>query len=136
MTKHFRSVTVYLASRDFTVMGHAFQHKHENNTAFFATMSLTKVVHKSLLQCYPLAKSNSIARSVMAAKGLSASRSFQARIHANVIVVPSANSEQFERFCELNKTCCPLLYRSRPGDTTAEPLVRDSDIRYVKYFGY
>ncbi|KAJ7374319.1 hypothetical protein OS493_007407 [Desmophyllum pertusum] len=51
------------------------------------------------------------------------------RIQANVVVVPTANSEQFQRFCELNKGSCLLLYRSKPGDTTAGNLTRDTDIR-------
>ena len=48
-------------------------------------------------------------------------------------MVPSANSEQFERFCELNKGTCPLLYRSKPGDVRAASLAIDTDIRYVEY---
>jgi len=44
-------------------------------------------------------------------------------------VVPAANSEQFERFCELNKGTCPLLYHSKPGEVTAASLAIDTDIR-------
>lgn len=65
----------------------------------------------------------------MAAKALSAAASFQGRIHAHVIVVPSTNADQYEKFCKLNKSCSPLLQRSTPGDTAVKPLIRDSDIR-------
>ena len=77
-----------------------------------------------------LCKVKNMASSVMAAKALSAAASFQGRIHAHVIVVPSTNADQYEKFCKLNKSCSPLLQRSTPGDTAVEPLIRDSDIRY------
>lgn len=66
----------------------------------------------------------------MAVKGLNTAASFRGRLYVNVIVVPSTNADQFEKFCKLNKSCCPLLQRSAPGDTTTKRLVRDSDIRY------
>ena len=58
------------------------------------------------------------------------SRSSQDYLQASVVVVPSTKSEQLERFCEFNKGPCPVLYRSKTGDTTAGNLARDiSDIR-------
>lgn len=86
---------------------------------------------KLVLFPIPLANRNKIASTVMAALHCTTSRS--GRIQANLVVVPSANSDQFERFCELNKGTCPLLYRSGPGDVTAASLAIDTDIRYVKY---
>ena len=71
-----------------------------------------------------------MASRIMAIKGLNTAASFRGRLYVNVIVVPSTNADQFEKFCKLNKSCCPLLQRSAPGDTTTKPLVRDSDIRY------
>lgn len=71
-----------------------------------------------------------MASRIMAVKGLNAAASFQGQLYVNVIVVPSTNADQFEKFCKLNKSCCPKLQRSAPGDTTTKPLVRDSDIRY------
>lgn len=79
----------------------------------------------------PLANRNKITSTGMAALHCTTSRS--GRIQTNLVVVPSANSDQFERFCELNKGTCPLLYRSGPGDVTAASLAIDTDIRYVKY---
>lgn len=70
----------------------------------------------------------------MAVKGLNVAASFRGRLYVNVIVVPSTNADQFEKFCKLNKSCCPLLQRSAPGDTTTKPLVRDSDIRTLLPF--
>ena len=58
-------------------------------------------------------------------------RNMSAYIQASVVAVPSSNSEQLERFCELNKETCPLLYLSETGDTTAGNLARGSDIRYA-----
>ena len=72
----------------------------------------------------------------MAVKGLNTAASFRGRLYVNVIVVPSTNADQFEKFCKLNKSCCPLLQRSAPGDTTTKPLVRDSDIRYGQMLFY
>ena len=59
------------------------------------------------------------------------SQGAQGYVQANVVAVPSSNSEQLERFCEFNKETCPLLYRSETGDTTAGNLARGSDIRYA-----
>lgn len=112
-------------------MGHAMwrlkklQSTYALNTA--NGISWTKLV----LFRIPLAKRNKIASNGMAELHCTTSRS--GRIQANLVVVPSANSDQFERFCELNKGTCPLLYRSGPGDVTAASLAIDTDIRYVKY---
>ncbi|KAL9953654.1 hypothetical protein ACROYT_G041105 [Oculina patagonica] len=92
-------------------------------------MRLTKVVLYSVIQRFTLAKANKIASTAMAAKHLNTSRSCESRLHANVLMLPSAYSEHFERFCELNKGTCPLLYRSKPGETTAASLAGDADIR-------
>ena len=78
------------------------------------------------------AKRNKIASTAMAALHLNGPQSCRGRIQANLVVVPAANSKQFERFCELNKGACPLLYRSKPGDITAASLAIDTDIRYVE----
>ena len=78
------------------------------------------------------AKLNTIASTAMAALRLNGPRSGRGRIQANLVVVPAANSEQFERFCELNKGACPLLYHSKAGDITATSLAIDTDIRYVE----
>lgn len=75
-------------------------------------------------------KIKNMASRIMAVKGLNAAASFRGQLYVNVIVVPSTNADQFEKFCKLNKSCCPKLQRSAPGDTTTKPLVRDSDIRY------
>mgnify|MGYP002260022697 CR=1 FL=1 len=45
----------------------------------------------------------------------------------SVVVVPSAASQQFRIFCELNKAIFPLFYQSEIGEGTAG---RESDIRY------
>ena len=86
----------------------------------------------SAIQRLPLAKRNKIASTAMAALHLNTSRSYRARFQANLVVVPAANSKQFERFCELNKGTCPLLCHSKPGDVTAASLAIDTDIRYVE----
>lgn len=78
------------------------------------------------------AKRNKIANTAMTALHLNGPRSCRGRIQANLVVVPAANSKQFERFCELNKGACPLLYHSKPGDITAASLAINSDIRYVE----
>ena len=78
------------------------------------------------------AKRNKIANTAMTALHLNGPRSCRGRIQANLVVVPAANSKEFERFCELNKGACPLLYHSKPGDITAASLAIDSDIRYVE----
>jgi len=86
----------------------------------------------SVIQRLPVAKRNKIASTAMAALHLNESRPCRGRIQANLVVVPAANSEQFEKFCELNKGTCPLLYHSKPGDVTAARLAIDTDIRYVE----
>jgi len=80
----------------------------------------------------PSLKRNKIVSTAMAALHLNASRPCQGRIQTNLVVVPAANSKQFEKFCELNKRTCPLLYHSKPGDVTAANLAIDTDIRYVE----
>lgn len=95
-------------------------------------MRLTKLVLYSVIQRLTLAKGNKIGCTAMAAQHLNTSRSCESRLQANVVMLPSAYSEQFERFCELNKGTCPLLYRSKPGDTKAASLAGNADIRYVK----
>ena len=78
------------------------------------------------------AKRNKIASIAMTALHLNAQRSCRGRIQANLVVVPAANSKQFEGFCDLNKRACPLLYHSKPGDITAASLSIDTDIRYCE----
>lgn len=98
-------------------------------------MKLSKLLLYSVIQRLTLAKGHKIANTAMAAQHLNTSRSSsQSRVQANAVMLPSAYSEQLERFCEFNKGICPLIYRSKPGDTTAESVAGDSDIRYVKYF--
>ena len=53
-----------------------------------------------------------------------------AALYFSVVVVPSINGDKLERFCDLNKGICPLLFRSTTGDTTAGNL-GDSDVRYA-----
>ena len=48
----------------------------------------------------------------------------------SVVVVPSAASQQFRIFCELNKAIFPLFYQSGIGEGTAGHLNGESDIRY------
>ena len=47
----------------------------------------------------------------------------------SVHFVPSAEAEHFSEFCRLNKTPCPIVYKSKPGEVTATPIAADSDIR-------
>ena len=57
-------------------------------------------------------------------------RKFSTEFYFSVVVVPSSNGDQLERFCDLNKGISPLLFRSATGDTTAGNL-EDSDVRYA-----
>lgn len=50
-------------------------------------------------------------------------------LQANISIVPSRVADDFEKFCQLNPSACPLLYRSKPGEVTAPPLAQNSDIR-------
>lgn len=50
-------------------------------------------------------------------------------LQANISIVPSKVADDFERFCKLNSSACPLLYRSQPGEVTAPNLAENSDIR-------
>lgn len=47
----------------------------------------------------------------------------------SVHIVPSAEAEHFAEFCRLNKTPCPIVYKSKPGEVTATPIAADVDIR-------
>ena len=51
-------------------------------------------------------------------------------LQANMAMLPSSLADDFERFCELNKAPCPLLYRSQRGELSAGHLADNSDIRY------
>lgn len=51
-------------------------------------------------------------------------------LQANLAILPSALADDFERFCELNKAPCPLLYRSGIGELSAGNLAPNSDITY------
>ena len=50
-------------------------------------------------------------------------------LQANISIVPSGVADDFERFCKLNPSACPLLYRSKPGEVAAPGLAEGSDIR-------
>ena len=49
---------------------------------------------------------------------------------ANIIVLPKELADDFEEFCKRNSGPFPLLYKSQPGECTAPPLARESDIKY------
>lgn len=59
------------------------------------------------------------------------SKTYLQAMQASVVVVPSTISQEFKRFCEVNKESCPLLYQSGIGDTTAGNLAGELDIRSV-----
>ncbi|XP_055087186.1 D-glutamate cyclase, mitochondrial isoform X2 [Periophthalmus magnuspinnatus] len=48
---------------------------------------------------------------------------------ANVVVLPSLLSKDFEEFCRNNVAPLPLLYVSKPGEMTCKPLAQHADIR-------
>eukprot|EP00668_Euglena_longa_P048387 GGOE01065455.1.p1 GENE.GGOE01065455.1~~GGOE01065455.1.p1 ORF type:complete len:566 (+),score=115.60 GGOE01065455.1:36-1700(+) len=50
-------------------------------------------------------------------------------LQANLVILPSLFAADFDRFVAANSKACPLLYRSRCGETGAPPLALDSDIR-------
>ena len=50
-------------------------------------------------------------------------------LQANIVCVPSALADDFEEYCRLNTSPCPLLYRSRPGEVAAAPLADNVDVR-------
>ena len=51
---------------------------------------------------------------------------------AHVLVIPSAHSEDFQRFFESNRAPCSVLHQSKVGDVSPETLARQlGDIRYV-----
>ena len=51
-------------------------------------------------------------------------------LQANISIVPAHVADDFENFCRLNASACPLLYRSKPGEFGVPILAKDSDIRY------
>uniref|UniRef100_A0A3B3ZZ15 Uncharacterized protein n=1 Tax=Periophthalmus magnuspinnatus TaxID=409849 RepID=A0A3B3ZZ15_9GOBI len=50
-------------------------------------------------------------------------------LQANVVVLPSLLSKDFEEFCRNNVAPLPLLYVSKPGEMTCKPLAQHADIR-------
>jgi uncharacterized protein YcsI (UPF0317 family) len=50
-------------------------------------------------------------------------------VQGNVVIVPSAHSEEFLRFCLANPKPCPLLAMGEPGDPSLPTLGQDIDIR-------
>ena len=52
-------------------------------------------------------------------------------VQANITMLPSSVANDFERFCKLNPSACPLLYRSKKGEIAAPTLAKSSDIRYA-----
>jgi len=51
-------------------------------------------------------------------------------IQTNITIVPSEVADDLAGFCRLNSVSCPFLYQSKPGEVSAGPLSRTSDIRY------
>ena len=51
-------------------------------------------------------------------------------LQANLAILPSSLADEFEKFCELNKAPCPLLYKSKRGELSAGILAEESDVRY------
>ncbi|XP_068750181.1 uncharacterized protein [Montipora capricornis] len=47
----------------------------------------------------------------------------------SVHIIPSSAAEHFAEFCRMNKTPCPIVYQSKPGEVSASPIAADSDIR-------
>ena len=47
----------------------------------------------------------------------------------SVHFVTSVEAEHFAEFCRLNKTPCPIVYKSKPGEVTATPIAAGVDIR-------
>jgi len=92
--------------------------------------AIITIKHFPLRRRSSLSKFSGMTASLSAVQRRNISGSSQAVfLQASVVVVPSAYSEQFETFCELNKGPCPLLYRSKTGNTTAGHLAGDTDIR-------
>jgi uncharacterized protein YcsI (UPF0317 family) len=50
-------------------------------------------------------------------------------VQANLFVLPSRHSHDFEAFCRANPLACPLLARSEPGSWTLPDLGDDLDVR-------
>lgn len=48
----------------------------------------------------------------------------------NLVILPSADADEFLRFCALNPKPAPILDVSQPGDVAMTRLGRDIDIRY------
>ena len=63
-------------------------------------------------------------------EGVSCAQLSAGYLQANIACVPSNMADDFEEFCRLNSSPCPLLYRSKPGEVSAAPLAENSDIRY------
>lgn len=50
-------------------------------------------------------------------------------VQANIAIVPAAQADDFEAFCDANARACALLYRSQPGEYLLQSLGEDIDIR-------
>ncbi len=50
-------------------------------------------------------------------------------IQANLVVVPEAFANDFQRFCELNPKPCPILDRTAPGEWEPRHVAPGSDLR-------
>lgn len=50
-------------------------------------------------------------------------------VQANLLVIPDSLAQDFEEFCRANSAPFPLLYRSKPGECSAPPLAKDSDVK-------
>ncbi|XP_024125735.1 D-glutamate cyclase, mitochondrial isoform X1 [Oryzias melastigma] len=48
---------------------------------------------------------------------------------ANLLILPSHLANDFEDFCRRNPAPLPLLYRSKPGETSCPPLAGGADVR-------
>uniref|UniRef100_A0A8C7WQX4 D-glutamate cyclase n=1 Tax=Oryzias sinensis TaxID=183150 RepID=A0A8C7WQX4_9TELE len=48
---------------------------------------------------------------------------------ANLLILPSRLANDFEDFCHRNPAPLPLLYRSKPGETSCPPLAGGADVR-------
>ena len=67
-------------------------------------------------------------------EGKSTSGFCMRHVQTNLAILPAALADEFERFCNLNKAPCPLMYKSRPGELSAGYLAQNSDVRYEKSF--
>lgn len=62
-------------------------------------------------------------------EGKSTSGFCMRHVQTNLAILPAALADEFERFCNLNKAPCPLMYKSRPGELSAGYLAQNSDVR-------